>query len=338
MMKKLTVLIFVALIVLTACQSNGNNAKVNTSYAVGTYATTIPMSNTDKVDQEEAIFNTILATVIVNQDQEIVNLNIDVAETSIAMDADAPDKIILPAETVTRKERKDAYGLKAESDIQKEWYQQIEALEGALIGRTIEEVKNFDLKEDGTVANVDLASSVSIRVSEFVEIVSKAMEVTQEVTGEVTKIGSAVITHTSNNSTDNEEFEGEVAVESYIAHIVSDQDKKLLQVFVDVARNTLTYDQEGNWGTFTPTATYKVQRDELDMLEESSIDKEWYQQVEFLEDYLSGTTTTELNDIQLDEEGRPTSLDLVSDVTISINEIRQVIRKAIQNAVELRQN
>ena len=60
------------------------------------------------------------------------------------------------------------------SSIQKEWNEQAEAFAQWCIGKTVDEVKNIPLK-DGVPNTIDLVTSVTIHVTDFVTAVEKAV-------------------------------------------------------------------------------------------------------------------------------------------------------------------
>ena len=330
-MKKLVLLLVVALLALTSCSSTGadNSAK---KYSVGSYSITSPIADRNLVNGEKVQMNTTMATVIV-ADEKIVNVNIDTAQTEVKID-DA-GKVTVPAETPTKKEKKDAYGMKKASEIGKEWYEQIEALEEALIGKTLEEVNNFELTETGHAADADLVSSVSISINGFLEVVAKAMEVAKEVEGAVAKVGSSVITAVEDRAV-AEDKNGRVTFNTNYGHVVLDADGKVLQAFVDNNQNRLEYNATGEWQEFKALDSKKILKEAYNMKGNSGIDKEWYEQAEALEEWMVGQTIEEINAAEKDETGHLTDADLTSSVTISVNDYQAVVTKAAENAVDVK--
>lgn len=74
---------------------------------------------------------------------------------------------------VSKKQQKEAYGMKQASPIQKEWYEQIEALEQYVEQNGVEAIA---LDEAGKATNEELRSVCSIRIDAFL----KAMKETKE--------------------------------------------------------------------------------------------------------------------------------------------------------------
>jgi len=329
-MKKLVLLLIVALIALTSCSSGG--AAGSKKYSVGSYSITSPIADRNKVNGEKVQMNTTFATVLM-ADGKVVNVSIDTAQTDVVIDETG--KVTLPAETPTKNEKKDAYNMKSASEIGKEWYEQIDALEAALVGKTVEEVQNFDLTENNTVADADLASSVSITVNGYLEVVALAMENAKEVEGTVAQIGSAVETAVSDRAVADGN-PGRVQFNSTYGHVVLDADGKVIQAFVDVAQNNVEYNEKGEWSDFTALDSKKVRKEDYGMANASQIGKEWYEQAEALEEWMVGQTVEEINGVAKDDSGKATDEALTSSVTVGINDYQSIVTKASENAVEVK--
>lgn len=69
----------------------------------------------------------------------------------------------------------------------------------------------------------------------------------------------------------------------------------------------------------------KALGDDYGMKAYSSIGKEWYEQVEFLENYIE---KNDVNDIQLDADGKATNEDVLSGCTIGIKDFVIAVQKA----------
>ena len=77
------------------------------------------------------------------------------------------------AKDAFKKEIGDDYGMVVASSIGKEWYEQAQALEQWMVGKTVEELSTAD-KED-------LKTSCTMGIDEYVEAVKAAAEVAEEV-------------------------------------------------------------------------------------------------------------------------------------------------------------
>lgn len=73
----------------------------------------------------------------------------------------------------SKKELGDSYNMKSYSEIGKEWYEQIKALEDYVVANGIEKI---ELDENGKVINTDLKTMCSIRVDEYLTLTKQAKE------------------------------------------------------------------------------------------------------------------------------------------------------------------
>lgn len=114
--------------------------------------------------------NTTYVGVALDADGKVLHVFIDVAQNDGLFGVDGVVTSAVAAET--KKEKGDAYGMKGQSAIGKEWYEQAEALEAWMIGKTLAEVKALPVT-DGKVTS-DLKSSVSITVTDYLAAFEKA--------------------------------------------------------------------------------------------------------------------------------------------------------------------
>ena len=103
---------------------------------------------------------THMCALTLDADGKIVGVDFDAVQSKAATDAD------LAAETQSKDELKEAYGMKAASSIGKEYYEQMNALEAWCIGKTVEEVlagvaaEDADLKAGCTVGITDALAAL----------------------------------------------------------------------------------------------------------------------------------------------------------------------------------
>ena len=105
------------------------------------------------------------AAVILDESGKIVSCKIDTAQNQLSVAngilGDAP-------EFLTKAERGDDYNMKGVSGIGKEWYEQAEAFENYVVGKTADEVTSID------TADADLLAGCTINTSGIISTVAKA--------------------------------------------------------------------------------------------------------------------------------------------------------------------
>lgn len=98
----------------------------------------------------------------------------DSTQSKINFDAAGKITSDLTVAPKTKNEMKEAYGLGAKSPIGKEWYQQAASFAAYVKGKTAAEVKGIAVSESGQPTNADLSASVTIHVTDFINLVEKA--------------------------------------------------------------------------------------------------------------------------------------------------------------------
>lgn len=176
-MKKLLAVLAVAVLLLSGCSNGGGNGNGNgdetTVLKVGTASYTSVSGrdfNTETAVEGRVQVNTYFATVALDEDGKFVYVYIDTAQNQGTFDEEGV--VVTAAPTPTKKERGADYGMIGRSEIGKEWFEQIAALEEWMIGRTLAEVKAVPTKvvDDAhqfVPSGDDLTSSVTITIEGY---------------------------------------------------------------------------------------------------------------------------------------------------------------------------
>lgn len=160
-------------------------------------------------------------------------------------------------------------------------------------------------------------------------------------TGKTYKIGTAVLTHESGK--DVGEDDGQFKVDTYFAHVVLDGDT-IVDVYIDVAQNTVKFDATGALTSFSAAGgkgTKKELGDDYNMVTYAGAVQEWYKQMESLEQWIEGKTLQEFLDMPVFQRDDahpsvPDVEDLKSSVTITVENYQEVVKMAVENAVEVK--
>lgn len=229
-MKKILILFaltFITLATLSGCAPKPVVTKVGTA----SISSIIPTAATAEAVGRLSV-NVTTATVMLDTDGKFISVVFDVAQNNPNFDVTG---VVTNAEPeLTKKEKGANYGMIGASTIGKEWYQQVEALEAWLVGKTLAEAKALPVVEGRVAESEDLRSSVSIRVGEFMTVLEKAVAAAVELS-DVAKIGA--VTNTTIQPTNATPAVGEVAaidgrlrVNTTIATVALDKEGRLLHV------------------------------------------------------------------------------------------------------------
>lgn len=112
--------------------------------------------------------------ITTNADGKITSTYIDASQSEVKFSTTGVISTDLASELKTKQELGADYGMAKASSISKEWFEQVNALAEYVVGKTAEEVKGIALTEDGVPTDADLASSVTIKIGDYVSIIDKA--------------------------------------------------------------------------------------------------------------------------------------------------------------------
>ena len=134
------------------CGSNGTDNNTNSDMidssayrvGIGSYTATEKSSPAAGEDNGKGVVDTTYATVVFDENNIIKKVYIDQVETKVYFDS----KGQLVNESAynnvrSKRELGDEYGMKAASNIGKEWYEQINSLENWLVGKNIDEISRY---------------------------------------------------------------------------------------------------------------------------------------------------------------------------------------------------
>lgn len=178
-MKRIIVLTLALALVfsLAACASGGDG---DTKMGLGIYTSVGSSYDAAENDDGEMVgrgqADTTIAAVTIDGDGKVVDVSIDTAQTAIYFNDAGEITSDLTAAYPTKKEKGDDYGMINASSIGREWYEQIEAIEEWMIGKTAEEIENMPVDENNYPTDVDLASKATMRVSSYITAVLKAID------------------------------------------------------------------------------------------------------------------------------------------------------------------
>ena len=143
---------------------------------LGLGVTTNIAKSTDASADAEGVAEayTTISVLTVNGDGVITSSILDAVQAKVSFNADGMITADLSADLPSKNELGDAYGMKSASAIGKEWNEQAQAYAEWTVGKTVNDVNGLQLTE-GKVADEDLAASVSVHVTDFNNVISKAV-------------------------------------------------------------------------------------------------------------------------------------------------------------------
>lgn len=289
----------------------------------------------DKTAKGQA--DTTVAAVGFDADGVIASVTLDVAQAKVDFDKDVKVTSDLEAQISSKKELKEEYGMKDASKIGKEWYEQVEAFEEWMVGRRVEDIVNMPVKgkdeNHPAVPNVtDLQSSVTINVGDYIAAVEEAWDNAVDAEGAET-IGLGFETSIANSK------DALAQADNNIAATALDAEGNVVATIIDVAQVRVAFDEEGQLITDTTeeVKTKKELKEEYGMKDASEIGKEWYEQMQALEEWMSGKSIEDILDMPVKERDKdhpavPDLAELESSVTINVGEYLSVVEESAEMA------
>lgn len=153
--------------------------------------------------------------------------------------------------------------------------------------------------------------------------------------GATTRIGLGMAVDSAVSPAEDDD-DGRAEAEVTTCALILDQEGKILSVKFDCTEAIATYNKAG---AVTWPDTYKSKKElgyDYGLKKYSSIGKEWFEQVNALEDYCTGKTVSDVSSMQLKEEdgrmGVSAAAELTSTCTISCDQFIEALKKAEMSA------
>ncbi len=294
---KFVVASLLAMSLLVACGGNGSSADAKVKVGVGS----TQVVNVD--DNGEAKFNTVVVGIALSDDK-VSYVSIDESEQKAKLEGE--EAVINQVDT--KKNLGADYGM-AEQTGGAEWFEQIKALEEALIGKTKEEVTAY-------FAGEEVKSAATIYVGQFEETVLKAIDNAVEVEG-VAKVGLGL------------ELSAE-GVESTVdyALLAVDADGKIVKALLDNAQEKVEV-VDGALVAKSIGKTKGELKEEYGMANfPQGNGIEWFEQNNAIMDFLVGKTVADFTGASNE--------DVDTTVTMSIDSAQAAVKNAEANLTELK--
>ncbi|MGN9165879.1 hypothetical protein ACTNDY_11480 [Tissierellaceae bacterium HCP3S3_D8] len=291
-----------------------------------------------------------IAAVGFDADGKVASVTIDVAQTKIPFDKEMKVTVNRDEEVKSKKELKDDYGMKKHSEIEKEWYEQMEAFEEWMIGKTVDEITGLKVKERDeshpAVPDIpELTSTVTISVENYIAAVDEAWEKAVDVEGAET-VGLGLKTSIASSKDlevdkDGKEVLPLAQADTTMTATAFDADGKVVGTIIDVAQVKIEFDKDGKVTT-DKTAELKTKHElkyDYNMKETSEkigIGKEWFEQMEEFQNWMVGKTVDEITGLKVKERDEkhksvPDIPELTSTVTMTVESYLEVVQRAFDN-------
>lgn len=337
MKKRIALLLAAVLAVGTLTTACGGDAKVKVGLGVHTdlaHSSKDADASAEEGKQDgTAQADLHVAAVTIDADGKIVAVDVDSIQLSATFKPTG--EVVAGTEQTfqTKGELGDNYGMKAyapEGSIGKEWYEQADAFEQYIVGKTAKEVEDL-MGSDGSVADETLKVGCTININGLVTAVVRACE--DAATNNYEASASDKLTLGLIGETSKAGFtEGAGASQAYANFVaVTSADGKITACVLDAVQADFTWDATGKITSDLskePTTKYDL-KDGYNMKGQSSIGKEWYEQAEAFMGFVKGMTADQVAAIAVDGDTKVTDETLKVGCTIKIGPYQTAVAKAL---------
>jgi hypothetical protein len=177
MKKALAVILVLGLFLLAGCAGAAGTKLGMASKTIMSRST--DLADTGGVKTGTTLADTLMCSAVVDAGGKVVSIRFDDVQAPIAFDE--AGKITTDKSTVfkTKRELGSDYGMKKASAIGREWFEQVDAIEKWMTGKTADQIKSMKVKTTQAEGNVpdepDLASGATIGISDFIEVAAAAI-------------------------------------------------------------------------------------------------------------------------------------------------------------------
>ena len=293
-MKKLVCVLLSVLMLATAVAFVGcDKAPATVKMGLGVYTAT--PTTTDASEDKEGQGKVAITAAVITVDAEgkVVACQLDTADLTVKFTLDG--KAVANDGFKTKYEQGKDYNMVTYGGAAKEWFEQADAFEAFVVGKTLDEIKA--LVAEGNKGNSDvIAAGCTIMIHEFVGAIEKAFAnlTDSAATAEsALKLGMNVEQTTADAT---EEKDGSNQVETTIFAAAVDAEGKVLVAASDCVQVKFTFNATGA-STLDTSKAISSKREagaNYGMVAYGGAAKEWFEQADAFNALCVGKTATEI--------------------------------------------
>ena len=291
-MKKLFTMTLCVLLVVSLF-AIGGCGKAALKFGAGVYVSAPTAVDATADKDGSGKLDVTVAAVTVDAAGKIVACALDTASNSVAFTADG--KCVAGAEFKTKYELGSDYGMVAYGGSAKEWFEQADAFEALVAGKTLDEVKAL-IAEEGKGTDEVITAGCTIAISEFVGAIEKAYNAAAEsnVTADDTLKVTASTEQTCTDATEDKDGSNKVATTVFAAAL--NGEGKVVAASSDCVELSFTFDTKGvsTLDTTKAVASKKEQGTNYGMVAYGGSAKEWFEQAAAFDAACIGKTASEI--------------------------------------------
>ena len=291
----LSVLMLVSVAAFVGCDKTPETPDAEPTLKMGLGIFTATATVTDATDEKEGQGKIAITAAVITVDAEgkVVACQLDTADYTVKYTADG--KAVANDGFKTKYEMGADYNMVAYGGAAKEWFEQADAFETFVVGKTLTEIKAA--VAEGNKGNADVvAAGCTIMISEFVSAIEKAfanLTDSSATASSTLKLGI----NTDQSTTDaTEEKNGTNQLDTTIFAAAVDANGKVLTAASDCIQVKFTFDATGV-ATMDTTKAIQSKREQganYGMVNYGGAAKEWFEQADAFNALCVGKTASEI--------------------------------------------
>ena len=293
-MKRTFSAILSLLLVFTALAFVGCGKSETVRLGLGIHTVTKATSASEDADGKGQVTMTV-AAVTLDKDGKIVSCQLDTADFTVAYTGEG--KAIANDSLKTKYEAGKDYNMVAHGGAAKEWFEQADAFESVVAGKTIDEVKALVVAESNKGTDEVINAGCTIMVNDFVKAIEKAVANaadTAATTADTLKLG-VYAQQTPKDAV--EDVNGSNKVETTFFAATVDDDGKVTAAASDCVQVEFGFDAAGA-STFDNAKAVSSKREagaNYGMVAHGGAAKEWFEQADAFNAACVGKTVSEIS-------------------------------------------
>ena len=306
-MKKIIALCLCLLMVLASFVACGSDAKNDAEtkedtlkFGSAVYVTAPAVTDATADKEGTGKIDVTVAAVTVDKDGKIVACALDTSSNTVKFTADG--KAVANDSFKTKYEQGKEYNMVAYGGATKEWYEQADAFEALVAGKTIDEVKAL-VAGEGKGNNDVIKAGCTITITDFVGAIEKAYKAAAD--SKVTAKDTLKVTAaTEQNCTDaTADKDGTNKVSTYFFAAAVDANGKAVAAASDCVEVTFSFDTKGvsTLDTTKAVVSKKEQGKDYGMVAYGGATKEWNEQAAAFDAACIGKTGTEISKLMAED-------------------------------------
>ncbi len=302
-MKKLLTLALCILMVLSvvSCGETTTDESTTVKFGAGVYTSAPTASDASEDKDGTGKVDVTVAAVTVDADGKIAACAVDTASNTVSFTADG--KAVASDEFKTKYELGADYNMVAYGGAVKEWFEQADAFEALVVGKTLDEVKALVADANKGTEEV-INAGCTIMIHEFVGAIEKAYAAaTTEVSADAALKVSVATEQTLTDATEEKDGSNKIAVNVFAAATTADG--KVAAASSDCVEVSFTFTAEGvsTLDTTKAVVSKKDQGADYGMVAYGGAAKEWFDQAAAFDAACIGKTTEEIAGL-IGEDGK----------------------------------